>query len=117
MATYRSFMLSATYEVNPSTLSGETISRNEKISTAMLSYRWKGFTFIGGVFMPFNRYSMGSESLNRYNSNRNVLRSNGFNCMPTIQIAYNFNWGRQKRGAQKLINADGDIQQSKAAGR
>lgn len=117
MATYRSFMLSATYEVNPSTLSGETISRNEKISIAMLSYRWKGFTFIGGVFMPFNRYSMGSESLNRYNSNRNVLRSNGFNCMPTVQIAYNFNWGRQKRGAQKLINADGDIQQSKAAGR
>lgn len=83
----------------------------------MLGYRWRGFTFTGGMFMPFTRYSMGSESLNRYNTNRNVLRSPGFDRMPVVQISYNLNWGRQKKGATKLINAEDDIQQSTAAGR
>lgn len=116
-AIYRGVTLSATYDVSPSILWGETVSRNERTSTVMLGYRWKGFTFAGGMFMPFNRYSMGSESLNRYNSNRNTLRSRGFDRMPVVQIAYNFNWGRQKRASQKLIDADDEIEQSKAAGR
>ncbi|MBP3303989.1 MAG: TonB-dependent receptor [Muribaculaceae bacterium] len=116
-AVYRSFIFSASYESNPSTLWGETVSRQEQTSTLMLGYRWRGFTFTGGMFMPFTRYSMGSESLNRYNTNRNVLRSPGFDRMPVVQISYNLNWGRQKKGATKLINAEDDIQQSTAAGR
>lgn len=117
MAEYKGIMLTTSYEVNPPSFWGETITRNEKVSTLLISYRWKGFTFTGGMFMPFTRYSMGSESLNRYNSNRNILRSKDFNRMPVIQIAYNFKWGRQKRGANKLINAEDDLRQSKAAGR
>ena len=116
-AVYRSFIFSASYESDPSTLWGETVSRQEQTSTLMLGYRWRGFTFTGGMFMPFTRYSMGSESLNRYNTNRNVLRSPGFDRMPVVQISYNLNWGRQKKGATKLINAEDDIQQSTAAGR
>lgn len=116
-STYRGFILSASYESNPSTLWGETVSRSEQLSTIMAGYRWKGFTLIGGLFMPFTRYRMGSESLNRYNTNRNVLRSSGFDRMPVVQIAYNFNWGKQKRASQKLINAEDDMQQSTAAGR
>lgn len=69
--------------------------------------------------MPFTRYSMGSESLNRYNSNRNVLRSRGFDRMPVLQISYNFNWGKQKKDVNKLTggDADGETLRSKAAGR
>ncbi len=70
-----------------------------------------------GMLMPFNHYSMQTELLNRYNSNRNVLRSKGFDRMPFIQVAYNFNWGRQKRDVSRIIDGEDDLQQSKAAGR
>lgn len=116
-AFYRGLLFDVSYEANPSTLWGETLSHAEKVSTIMVGYRWRGFTFSAGMFMPFTRYSMGSESLNRYNSNSNTLRSRGFDRMPVVRIAYNVNWGRQKKAAQKLINASDDLRQSKAAGR
>lgn len=37
--------------------------------------------------------------------------------LPFVQIGYNIQWGRQKRGAQKLVNADANVDQSSAAGR
>ena len=37
--------------------------------------------------------------------------------MPFVQIRYNLQWGRQKRSAQKLVNADADVQTSGVAGR
>jgi hypothetical protein len=116
---YRNFILTVSYEDNPSTLWGEVISHNEKTSTASIGYRWRGLTAMVGMFMPFTRYSMGSESLNRYNSNRNVLRSRGFDRMPVLQISYNFNWGKQKKDVNKLTggDADGETLRSKAAGR
>lgn len=116
---YRGFIFMVSYEENPSTLWGEVISHNEKISMASVGYVWKGLTATAGMFMPFTRYSMGSESLNRYNSNSNVLRSRGFDRMPVIQISYNFNWGKQKKGVNKLTggDAEGETLRSKAAGR
>lgn len=117
LAYYGNFSFMANYEVNPATLSGETISTGERTSTIALSYKWKGFMATAGMLMPFNHYSMQTELLNRYNSNRNVLRSKGFDRMPLIQVAYNFNWGRQKRDVSRIIDGEDDLQQSKAAGR
>ena len=37
--------------------------------------------------------------------------------MPYINISYNLQWGRQKRGAQKLINTEANIDRSTAGGR
>ncbi|MBD5301130.1 MAG: outer membrane beta-barrel protein [Bacteroides sp.] len=116
-ATYGNFSLSASYQENPATLSGEVIAVGEKTSDLLLNYRTGGFKFGVGMFMPFNRYSMSSKSLNRYNSNYNILRSSHFDCMPIVQVAYNFNWGKQKKGARKLIDSSDDVEQSKAAGR
>lgn len=67
--------------------------------------------------MPFGHYGQGSESLNRYNTNHYTMRTRAIERLPFIKIAYNLNWGHQKRGADKLINADSDVQQSTAAGR
>ena len=37
--------------------------------------------------------------------------------MPYISISHNLQWGRQKRGAHKLVNAGADVDASTAAGR
>lgn len=114
---YRNFSLMVSFDRNPATLTGEIINTGEKTSDISLSYRINGFQAAAGMFMPFNSYSQSSESLNRYNRNRNVLRSKNFDKMPFIRLSYNIAWGKQKKGVRKLINTEDEIEQSKAAGR
>ena len=37
--------------------------------------------------------------------------------MPYVSISYNLQWGRQKRGTSKLVNADANTDRSTAGGR
>ena len=117
MCSWRNFTLTASYEVNPSTLNGETIQSGERISIVQLAYRWKDFFFEAGMFMPFSHYSMSSESLNRYNTNRNVLRSNSFDRMAVVSVSYNLSWGRQRKAVSRKIEDSEETETSKAAGR
>ena len=117
MATHWGFTAMFTWQDGGSRLSGETITTGEKFNIATLSYRHKGFEYTAGIMMPFGHYGQGSESLNRYNTNHYTMRTRAIERLPFIKIAYNLNWGHQKRGADKLINADSDVQQSTAAGR
>ena len=66
--------------------------------------------------MPFGTYSIGSKSLNRWNRNEQHMRID-MKMMPYLSMSYNLQWGRQKRGVEKLTNADANAAQSKAAGR
>lgn len=113
MAQHWGFTLIAQYQKSQSDLWGETISWGESISILALSYDWKNFEFTGGVLCPFTKYDRGSRSLNRYNTNETHVRLD-MSPMPFLQIRYNLQWGRQKRGAQKLINADAAVDQSSA---
>lgn len=115
--TYRNFSLITSFDRNPASLSGEIITIGEKTSDITLSYRLRGLQMAVGMFMPFTRYSISSKSLNRYNKNQNILRSNHFDKMPFIRLAYNFSWGKQRKAAKKLIESSDDIDQVKAAGR
>lgn len=115
--TYRNFSLIATYTRNPAKLSGETVTVGENTSDLTVGYRLKGLQMAVGIFMPFNRYSMSTKSLNRYNKNQNILRSNHFDKMPFVRVAYNFSWGQQRKAARRLIESTDDTEQVKAAGR
>ncbi len=53
--------------------------------------------------------------LSQWNTNEQHMRIDM--RMPFVQIGYNIQWGRQKRGAQKLINADANVDRSTAGGR
>ena len=117
VASWRNFTLTASYEVNPSTLSGETIQSGERISTVQLAYRWKNFFFEAGMFMPFSHYKMSSESLNRYNTNRNVLRSNSFDRMAVVSVSYSISWGHQRKAVSRRIDDSEEPEAAKAAGR
>jgi hypothetical protein len=37
--------------------------------------------------------------------------------LPIVQIKYNLQWGRQKRGVEKMVDADASVSTSSAGGR
>ena len=113
--THWGFTMSLTYMRAQRELWGEKISWGEDISIVNLTYNMKAWEFGLGFIMPFGKYDRGAISLNRFNTNELHMRPDA--RMPVIQVSYNLQWGRQKRGAHKLINADANVQQSSAAGR
>lgn len=113
--TYRGFELSVFYNKAQRDLWGEKITWGEDMSAIELNYNWKNWQFSAGYIMPFARYDQGSKSLSHWNNNEKHMRVDL--RMPFIGFSYNIQWGHQKRGAQKLINSDVNVDTSKAAGR
>lgn len=109
------FVLSAQYRYAQRDLWGEKISWGEDFNIIEISYNWKNWQFAAGCIMPFGKYDRGSKSLSKWYKNEQHTRMNM--RMPYIQISYNLQWGRQKRGIQKLINSDANVDKSTAGGR
>lgn len=109
------FVLTGQYIRAQHDLWGEKIRWGENLSIIALYYDWKDWQFGAGMIMPFGRYDQGSRMLSKWNTNEQHMRLDM--RMPFVQIGYNIQWGRQKRGAQKLVNADANVDQSSAAGR
>ena len=109
------FVLTGQYIRSQHDLWGEKISWGENLSIIALYYDWKDWQFGAGMIMPFGKYDQGSRLLSKWNTNEQHMRLDM--RMPYIQIGYNIQWGRQKRGAQKLVNADANADQSSTAGR
>ena len=94
---------------------GEKISWGENLSIIQLAYNWKNWQFGAGVIMPFGKYDQGSKMLSKWNTNEQHQRLDM--RMPYISVSYNLQWGRQKRRANKIINADANTDKSTAGGR
>lgn len=110
MLTHWGFTLGFQYTRAQRDLWGEKISWGEDISMIDLSYNWEKWEFGAGIILPFGEYDQGSRSLSKWNTNEMHTRLDM--RMPYISISYNLQWGRQKRGAGKLINADASVNQS-----
>lgn len=115
MVTHWGFTLGFQYVRAQRDLWGEKISWGEDISIIDLSYNWKNWEFSGGMILPFGKYDQGSRSLSKWNTNEMHTRLDM--RMPYISVSYNLQWGRQKRGAQKLINVDANTDRSTVGGR
>lgn len=115
MLSHYGFVLTAQYTKSARTLYGERITWNEDLSIIDLSYNWNRWQFGVGMLMPFGKYDQGSRQLNHYNSNVKHMRVDL--RMPYISVSYNLQWGRQKRGVQKLVEVDADADRSSAGGR
>lgn len=113
--THWGFALTGQYQRAQRDLWGEKISWGEDLSIIDLSYNYKNWQFGAGVIMPFGKYDQGSRLLSKWNTNEQHMRLDM--RMPYISISYNLQWGRQKRGARKLINADASVDQSTLSGR
>lgn len=113
--THWGFTLTAQYTRAQRDLWGEKISWGEDVSVVMLGYNWKQWQLCAGMLMPFGRYDQGAKSLSRYNTNETHMRLDM--RMPFVQLSYNLQWGRQKRGARKLVNADANPDRSTTGGR
>ncbi len=109
------FVLSGQYVRAQRDLWGEKISWGENLNIIDFSYNWKSWQFSAGVIMPFGRYDQGSKSLSKWNRNEQHMRLDM--RMPYISVSYNLQWGRQKRGAQKLMDVDANADRSTAGGR
>lgn len=109
------FVLSGQYVRSERDLWGEKISWGENLNIIDLSYNWKSWQFGAGVIMPFGKYDQGSKSLSKWNRNEQHMRLNM--RMPYISVSYNLQWGRQKHGAEKLIDIDAATDRSTAGGR
>lgn len=109
------FVLSGQYVRAQRDLWGEKISWGEDINIIDLSYSWRSWQFSAGVIMPFGRYDQGSRSLSRWNRNEQHMRLDM--RWPYLSVSYNLQWGRQKRGAQKLVDLDAAADRSTAGGR
>ena len=116
MAFYRGFTLGFQYYKDAKSLWGEKILWGETFSVLALSYRWKQWQFAAELMCPFVKYDRGSRSLNKYNTNMMHIRTD-ITPMPLLHIGYNLQWGRQKRGVSKLVNADANVNQTSAAGK
>ncbi len=115
-AEHWGFSLDVDYQKAPKSLFGEKITWGETLSAVMLSYNKNNWSFMAGMLFPFSKYEQGSRSLNKYNLNEYKMRLD-ISPIPLIGITYNVQWGRQRRDARKLINADGSADQTKTAGR
>lgn len=109
------FVLSGQYTRAQRDLWGEKISWGEDMNIINLSYNWKSWQFSAGVIMPFGKYDQGSKSLSKWNRNEQHMRIDL--RMPYISVSYNLQWGRQRRGAQKLVEVDANADHSSAGGR
>lgn len=109
------FVLSAQYLRDQRDLWGEKISWGESFNIIDLSYNRKPWKFSAGILMPFGKYDMGSESLCKWNRNEQHTRLDM--RMPYVSLSYNLQWGRQKRGVQKLVDVDASTDRSAAGGR
>lgn len=109
------FTLSGQYVKAQRQLDGETLSWGEDLNVIDLSYNWRHWRFGAGIIMPFGKYDQGSKSLCRWNSNEQHMRLDM--RMPYVSVNYNVQWGRQKRGVSKLIEAEATTDQSRAGGR
>lgn len=115
MLSHWDFELVGQYVRAQHDLWGEKISWGENLSIVQLSYNWKNWQFGVGVIMPFGKYDQGSKMLSKWNTNEQHMRLDM--RMPYISIAYNLQWGHQKHGANKLIDAEANADRSTAGGR
>ena len=115
MLSHWGFQLIGQYVRAQHDLCGEKISWGENLSIVQLSYNWRNWQFGAGVIMPFGKYDQGSRMLSKWNTNEQHMRLDM--RMPYVSVSYNIQWGRQKCGADKIINADATIEKSTAGGR
>lgn len=116
MLRHYGFQLTAQYRHGATTLVGESKVTAEKFSLVDLSYSRKQWMFSAGVVCPFTKYDQPQRLLNRYNSNEQHTRID-MAPMPYLRIGWNLQWGRQKRGVSKLVNADSSVDSSSAGSR
>lgn len=113
--SHRGFVLSVEYQYAQRDLWGEQIKWGEDLNVIALDYNWRDWQFGAGILMPFGKYDQGSRSLSKWNTNEQHMRLDM--CMPFVTVAWNLQWGRQKRDVQKIINADANTDRSTAGGR
>ena len=109
------FVLTGQYRLASHDLFGQTIGWGEDLSIIDLTYNRDKWQFSAGMIMPFGKYDQGSKLLSKWNTNEQHMRLDM--RMPYVSITYNLQWGKQKDGVNKLVQADSSTDRSSAGAR
>lgn len=113
--THWNFTAAMQYGRAQRTLWGEKLSWGEDFSSVALVYNIQDWQIGAFMFMPFGQYDQGSKMMSKWNHNEFHLRLDF--RMVGLMISYNLQWGKQKRGVDKLIDADVNVEKSSAKSR
>ncbi|MCO6024931.1 carboxypeptidase-like regulatory domain-containing protein [Prevotella cerevisiae] len=103
---YKQFTLS-TYFMQPSkALLNEIISRDEKVSRIMLTWKKHDFSITAALFNPFTPSGSNyiDESLSKYNPNKSKVSIHDNGNMFTLGITWNLNFGKKVQRAERNLN-------------
>ncbi len=95
---------------------GQKVSWGEDVSLIELEYNWKKWQFGAGVICPFTKYDQGARSYDPYHTYDKHIRMTDYPKV-YLSVSYNLQWGRQRRDARKIVNAEAEVTKSSAAGR
>ena len=115
MLRHKNFAMTVQYRKASRDLFGETVDWGEDFSLVDLRYNLDKWQFGAGCFMPFGKYDQGKVSYNKYYSYEYHLRPDV--RFFYVRVAYNLQWGRQKKGVNKMVNANTGTDTSTAASR
>lgn len=105
MGMYKKF--TAVFQANSAydRFSGESLNGGENIHLCMFNYNAGKFTVGAGVMMPFSdQYKRYAENRNSYSPMEMHMYANDFSRMLLLKFAWNFNYGRKTKGANKRLN-------------
>lgn len=110
------WQLMVMYQRAQRSLWGQKVSWGEDMSLINLEYNWKEWQFGAGLICPFTKYDQGARSYDPNHPYEKHIRMTGY-PKAYLSISYNLQWGRQRRDARKIVNADGEVTKSSAVGR
>ncbi|GAB6982250.1 TonB-dependent receptor [Prevotella dentasini] len=95
MLNYKEFSLMGQYRQSGDRLMGETVSKGENMSVAMLVWHHKRLELGAGILFPFvNNYRTGSERLSRVASSTSWTYVRETGNLFLLRLNYNFQFGK-----------------------
>jgi hypothetical protein len=110
LANYEKWSLFADVRTRRNTLSGELISRGERLHTLTFMYNSGNWSLGAGIINPFTKeYSQDQKNLSYLTPSYSRVASNDLGQIITVNFSWNFNWGvKYENGKKRMNNSDSD---------
>lgn len=102
--THWNFTLTFQGYFAPKSLSGQQLSRNERIQMVFLTYKYRDFNFSAGAFNCYGRHDFFT-NINSKDYKSHTVTTIANRPIAIIAVTYNIRWGKQKRQGQRLLDA------------
>lgn len=102
--THWNFTLTFQGYFSPKNLTGQQLARNERIQMVFLTYKYRDFNFTAGAFNCYGRHDFFT-NINSKDYKSHTVTTIANKPIAIVAVNYNIRWGKQKRQAQRLLDA------------